>query len=335
MRLATVVSLAALAVLAFVSDASAQDQVTLQDNTLLEGRVLHVEHNFLVMTTPILGRLSIETLLVRSIDTAAPMHMLTSRGEWVTGAIRTRSDGTIQIEPVGGGNPVEIQWWNVAGIFPSRVRWANAFALGGSFTQGNTDLLGFSFSGTGSRKGETNRFFWWGSFTWARAQGTTVAQSANAALQFSRSISPRLYWWIAEELRYDKFQDLDIRSVTSGGLGYILISRPKTEMFAEAGVGYMAERFRQDDDQNNAAFRGAWIWEQLVGRTATFTNRFVTYVGGGSLEYQFTNQAAFWIDLTPDWRFKVTNGWYYDREPSLFVEHDSDVEWVVGFEYAF
>jgi len=334
-RLAIILCLGALSFLAFAGEASAQDQITLQDDTHLEGWVVYIDHNYLLVTTPILDHLSIEIWMVKSINTAAPMHLLTYKSEWITGPIKTTSDGTMQIHPVDGGDPIEIHWYMVAGVFPSKIRWANAFTIGGSFTQGNTDVLGFSFTGTGTRKGEANRFFWSGSFTWARAEGHTVAENANGTLKFNRLIKPRLYWWAAEELRYDKFQDLDLRSVTSGGIGYILVYGPTTEMTVEAGAGFMAERFAKEADENNIAFRGAWTWEQLIGRNAMFSNRFVTYLGNDSVKFQITNQAEFKINLSRTWHFKVTNGWYYDSEPSSFIGHNSDVEWVIGFEYVF
>lgn len=334
-RLIVITCLTAAAFFAFSGAARAQDLITLQDGTVLEGRVLYIEHNYLLVTTPILDNLSIEIWMVKSIETAAPMHVLTYESEWITGPIKTTTDGKMQTHPVDGGDPIDLQWWMVAGVFPTRVRWANSLTLGGSFTQGNTDVLGFSFSGAGTRKGEENRFLWSGSFTWARAEGRTVAENAKARFKFDRLLRPRLYWWVAEELRYDKFQDLDIRSVTSGGLGYILVWGPTTEMSVEAGVGFMAERFERETDENNLAFRGSWNWEQLIGRNATFTNLFVTYLGDESVKFQFTNQAEFKIDLSRTWAFKVTNGWYYDAEPSTFIGHNSDVEWVVGFEYVF
>jgi len=334
-RLAIITCLGALALLAFAGEASAQDQITLQDGTVLEGRVVYIDHNYLTLTTPILDHLNIFVWDIKSITTAAPMHVLTHGGEWLEGAIKTTSDGTMQLEPVGGGDPIAIHWYMVSGVFPSKVRWANAFTIGGSFTEGNTDVLGFSFTGAGTREGESNRIFWTGSVSWAQVDGITKQKSANVTLKFDRLIKPRLYWWVAEELRYDKFQDLDLRSVTSGGIGYIFISQPTTDMAIEAGFGFMAERFAKEDDENNAAFRGAWNWEQLIGRSMKFFNRFVTYVGGESVKFQFTNQAEFKLDITRTWRFKVTNGWYYDSEPSSFVGHDADMEWLVGFEYVF
>jgi putative salt-induced outer membrane protein YdiY len=334
-RLAIFTCLGAFVFLAFAGEASAQDQITLQDGTVLEGRVVYIDHNYLTVTTPILDHLEIFVWDIKAITTAAPMHVLTHSAQWLVGTITTTSDGKMELNPEGGGDPIEIHWYMVKGVFPDKVRWANGFTFGGSFTQGNTDVLGFNFTGAGTREGETNRFFWTISYTWAKAEGRIVKDNADGTLKFDRQITGRTYWWVAEELHYDQLKDLDLRSVTSGGIGYFFLSTPITDMAVEAGLGYMAERFTQEDDENNPAFRGAWNWEQLIGRNMKFINRFVTYLGGESVKYQFVNKAEFKLDLSRTWRFKVTNDWYYDKAPSSFVGHESDMEWLVGFEYVF
>jgi len=75
------------------------------------------------------------------------------------------------------------------------------------------------------------------------ATPSTVANLIQAGIRYDRNINPRLFGFGAADFMSNALQDLDLRSVYAGGLGYHAIKSAGTTLDFLAGVNYTHETY--------------------------------------------------------------------------------------------
>lgn len=313
----------------------ASDEVILNDGSIIKGTLLFVEADELHFDVTSFGLITASVFDIRSITTAGVVDVIVDNGEEWRGKLSANAQGEMVFEPEGGGAARPLNLGFVDGIYQLRSIWDNSLTFGISRTAGNSDVLGVSLLGHGTRDTEKHRFTWLGQFTYARVSGEEVEQNWSGTAKYDYFFRPRFYLATAEELRHDKFKDLRVRSVTSASLGYVLWRKAETHLEAEIGGGALVERFYEAADINEFAMRAAVNFLMPIGRKADLANIFVAYLSDGSQRVQLVNTFKFDMDLTSRWGFQIANIINHDSDPSFFATEDSDFQWTIGLSYSF
>src|SRR5262249_11868995 len=112
------------------------------------------------------------------------------------------------------------------------------------------------------------------------ATPSTTANAVQGGARYDHDITPRIFAFVAGDFQTDALQELDLRSVFSGGLGYHAIKNPRTTLDLLAGGNYTREKY--DTFSRNVA--GLTLGEELA-----------TKLGGTTL---LTQKLYFFPDLS-------------------------------------
>jgi hypothetical protein len=80
----------------------------------------------------------------------------------------------------------------------------------------------------------------------------STAQAIIGGWSYNRNLSPRLFVNLFNNYEYDKFQDLDLRFVIGGGLGYSVIKNERTRLDLLGGADYNHEKYSTPLSRNSA-----------------------------------------------------------------------------------
>ena len=310
------------------------DQVTLADGTVLTGTILSLRAGILRLATSYSNPIEIPESGITAVMTERPVELVLDDGEVLNGTLATTPDGSMVLMDARGVR-TEVLMSTVGEINPFANRWTGDVAIGGNLAEGNTDTLGFSVEGEATRKAHMNRITAKARFALTEAGNESVAKNMLASLKYDRYVARRVFIHVSEELFNDKFRDLSLRSVTSVGVGYVVVSRPGRQLEGEIGVSYLAEDFIQDVDDERVALRLAVSVKWPLTRTLNFSNHFVLHPAvGDDAQFQLVNQGALAATLTARWGLKLSFVVHHDSNPPTTTSK-SDIQWLLGLLYTF
>jgi putative salt-induced outer membrane protein YdiY len=89
------------------------------------------------------------------------------------------------------------------------------------------------------------------------------------------------------DYEYDQFQNLDLRFVLGGGLGYNVIKNDRTKLDLLGGISYNREAFATPLTRNSAEFYWGDDYSQKIGANTSLTHSFRMFNNLSSLgEYR-------------------------------------------------
>src|SRR5262245_16489023 len=257
---------AALALL--VPGGAAADRVTVKGVTL-EGTVKAVSAKEVLMNTVYgKGELAIAVGDVEAIETEAPFHVFHGHDVDTLGRVVGVSKEAILLE-TGGAGPTEVPF---ADVYTTRrdpgpdADFLQRTAVDLAYWRGNFDLA-FSAAvatddtlalGTGfglhrergpSRLGIEGRY----RLATQKLRGQSSETTQNEAYGLIRQeydLTPRIFVFGAADAEYDEIEELTIRTIPRAGLGYVLYKSEDVRLAAEAGGGYVYQRFFGGDTTN-------------------------------------------------------------------------------------
>jgi len=311
------------------------DEVELKNGSIIKGRIVYVEGDSLLLVSDAFDPMTLSVWDIHSIKTGDTVVVALDSGEKWRGKISTNEKGEMVFEPEGGGKSRSLNFGFVDGIYDLDPIWNNQMTIGGSLTTGSADVLGFSITGTSIRDSEQNRITLLSQLTHAEANGETVEDNWSGTAKYDYFFRPRLYMAIAEEVQHDKFQDLKLRTVTSGSLGYNFVRKPETLLEVEAGIAGMTESFYKSSDDRFLALRTAVNGKMKIGHRAKITDILVLYLSDGGDRVQGVNTFKFEFELSDRWGLEISSRINHYSGPSFISTDDPDIKWIAGVSSTF
>jgi hypothetical protein len=193
-------------------------------------------------------------------------------------------------------------------INPTPIRWGGKAALGLSTINATKDEENFSFLLNLARTGAKDRIAFDAAYLFARADGDTTTDTWYVNGDYSFARRGRVYAVANARVQQDHIQNLDLRSILGGGLGYVASDKPGFLFRAEAGLSWVREDFSTAPTQSDLSLRfGYWLEKQLW-RTARLKHDLTIYpkvddFGDYYLLTQVILEQALAATLTLDARF--------------------------------
>lgn len=173
------------------------------------------------------------------------------------------------------------------------ARWNWRWEAGGSFRQGNSSHTNVHSLTQAERHSVRLDLLLKAALTYNRASSDDTNRRAIGEFLSDRNLRGRWIWYAREELEYDEVKLLDLRSVSSSGLGFRFIDRLDSRLVARTGptASYV---LYDPKAQNDDEFRTGWLVEGDYRR-----------VLGDAVRLEFAS--AMFPDFDSEQQFRVRN----------------------------
>lgn len=347
-----------------VASAAFADTLVLKNGDHLTGTITAMTSQQITLKTAAAGEIHVKWSAVQQLNSTQPLYVATPQKQTLEGTanlegadlvIHTATQGDVHI-PVAQltivRNAEEQQAYEKS-LHPSLAEnWTIGANVGFALARGNSDTTNLNTAFTADRKTLTDEITMSASTIYARsgvtasgAPGGITANEILGAAAYQKNISPRLFGFVSGNFTHDALQDLVLRSIYSGGLGWHAINRPVTTLDALLGANYTRETYSSGATATAPALNVA---RNLPGITAgeNFMHKFTpTSVATESFNFypdlSDISQYRFALDAAVVTKIKKWLGWQaslddrYVSNPPIPGTKSNDVILSTGLNFSF
>jgi len=249
-----------VALIAFFGLVSAAfaDQITLKNGDHLTGTIVKSDGKTLVLHTDFAGDVTVDFKAITQITTDKELHVSTSDKKTLVGPVTT-SDGKIEVATKTGGT-VEVPPANVVlirndaeqaaydkSLHPGLAHgWNGGANVGFSLARGNsqTTNLALAINAVHPTLNDKITIYLTSIDTQNQlATPSTVANLVQGGFRYDRNINPKEFGFGAADFMSNALQDLDLRAVYTGGMGYHAVKSDNTVIDLLAGLNFTHETY--------------------------------------------------------------------------------------------
>ncbi len=308
-----------LAMFLAVASVSFADQITLKNGDRLTGTVVKSDGKTLVLHTEFAGDVTLQFPAITQIATEKELHITTSEKKTVVGPVK-ESDGKIEVATTSG--PVEVLASSVVLIrndaeqaafdkllHPGLTHgWNGGFNVGFSAARGNseTENLALAVNAVHPTLNDKTTIYLSSIYTTNQlSTPSTVANVITAGIRYDHNFGAKMFGFGAADFMSNALQELDLRGVYSGGLGYHAIKSANTNLDFLAGANFTHETYSD----------GPEVTPVTTPPTFTsygVTNRYAALTLGEDLMHKagkttvITEQFYFFPDLSDTGQYRGT-----------------------------
>ncbi len=245
------------------------DQITLKNGDRITGSIVKKEGKNLTIKSDLMGTVTVPWDQVTDVKSAETLNVVLSGQKAeppaVIKATVSQSNGQVTLSGAPGAvttvPPEQIEAIRNAEEEESYERmlrpgllqlWTGTASFGLAGASGNSRTSTFSLGVTGSRNThtDTTSFYFNTVRSSATVNGTNsqTADSIRGGWKFARHTGSRLEVSSFNDWESDRFQNLDLRFVIGGGLGYRAWKNGRGVLSLQAGVDYDRDRFSATAD---------------------------------------------------------------------------------------
>jgi putative salt-induced outer membrane protein YdiY len=327
--------------LVFVSAISSRaDVIALTNGDRISGQIIASDAETLTMKTEFLGEAKIQWQAITQIESQAPLFLTDKDGQVLVGAVST-SDGTLRVRTANAGI-VPVQKAVVQAIRNEenqkayeaeieRLRnpslldfWSAYFDTGLSFTQGNSETRTFTTAAKAQRKTERDKITVYATSIFAENDTTgiteTTANAIRGGSRYELNVSDRLFTFGFIDLEFDEFQNLDLRNVLGGGLGWHVKKTDRTSFNVFGGGSYNQEFFSDDITRRSAEIVAGEELEFKLNDRLTWSERFAFYPNlneSGEYRMQFDTTLVTQLYRWVGWQISLSDRFLSNPIPGI------------------
>ena len=329
---------------------SAADQVVLKNGDVITGTVIKKDGDKLTLKSEFLGEVTMPWSAVKSLKSDQELNVVLPGGETVRGKVSTSGENLAVAAPAGEkaepltavtvvrSDAQQQDWQKLQhpGIFQL---WNGTYNLGLALARGNARTATLSNSFAASRITTKDKILIHFNELYATARINNVDSATASALsggwEYDRNFNPKWFVAVTNEYDHDRFQDLTLRAVFGGGLGWNAVKTPKAQLSFQAGGDYNRENFDNAPNRNSAeAIFGNDLVYKVSGSTS-FTESFRVYPNLSD-----TGSYRFIVNLSAVTALKKWLGWHITFTDNYFSDPvlgrlPNDIILSTGFQLGF
>jgi hypothetical protein len=212
----------------------------LKNGDKITGSITKSDGKVLVIHTDAAGDLTVKFDAIQSITSAGDLN-ITLGGKTAVGPVTTT--GTDVVVATRAGTPVEAPMSSITLVRSPAEQaayektlhpgfgqgWAGGVNLGFALTAGNSETKNLNIGFNAIRTGFHDKLILYETTNYAasvtKMQGepnvfATTANSNSGGVRYDRDINPRTFGFVSGDFFSNSLQDLDLRSVFGGGIGF-------------------------------------------------------------------------------------------------------------------
>lgn len=260
------------------------DQVVLKNGDRLSGTISKSDNKSLLIKTEFAGDVTVQWSAIQEVTSTQPLHVTTANGKTVAGPVST-TDGSLAVATTTSGT-ISVAKGEVTALrsdaeqtayekslHPGLLQgWAGGANVGFALTGGNSDTRNLALAFTADRKTSNDEITLYENTVYASnnaagASPSTTANSNQGGARYDRNFTPRLFGFVSADFQTNALQELDLRSVFGGGLGFHAIKTDKTTLDFLVGPNYTREKY----DTVTNSFAALSLGEELSHKLGAST----------------------------------------------------------------
>jgi putative salt-induced outer membrane protein YdiY len=315
------------------------DQITFKNGDVLTGKIETYDGSKLSLTSPVIGKVSVELKDVRTFSSSQPIDLVLSDGTTVHEKVSAGPDGQITLAPAGGAARV-VSLAEIKKLNPPPVKWVGNLVLGGLLARGNTDSDSFNAAVDLTRRSESDRITLDGSYIFGRqripGQGKhETADDLSGKAKYDYFFTPKFYGYGNVEAEHDVIAGLSLRLAPGVGVGYQWVETPALSFNTEAGAGYLYRKYSHDGEKGDADARLAYHLKARLNDKVNVFHDFEYLPGLDRISnYFFDTDAGIRASITDKMYTEFKVDYRYDSKPAP-GRGSNDVRYILGVGWSF
>lgn len=313
------------------------DQITLKNGDRVTGKIVKSDGGKLVVNTDLLGNVSVDLTAVSNISTDQPIYVTLADGRTVSGTF-TASGDKAEVRPPNA-NVVPIERANIAvirseaeyvayqdSLEPGILEgWTGGADVGFALTSGNSDTTNLAIGLAASRETRNDKTTLYAASVYSRdsteGDSRTTANTVRGGVRYDRNINEKFFGYGFSDLEHNGLQDLTLRFVIGGGLGYHAIRNERTQLDLLGGLDWNREFFKGDfnDTSSMEAQLGQTLNHRFSSRVTLKEQLFFfpNLSDGGRYRINFDASLITDISRRIGWQITVSDRYLSDPPPGF------------------
>jgi putative salt-induced outer membrane protein len=327
------------------------DQVSLKNGDRLTGSIVKSDTKTLLLKTDFAGDVTLQWEAVTSIVSSQTLHVALKDGQTIVGTVTT-NDGKFEVATKETG-PVSASKDAVVGVRNDaeekayddqieRLRhphladfWSGLLDTGLSLTRGNSESLTYNLSGKAARVTDLDKISVYTTAIYTDSTvdhiNSTTAHAIRGGIRGDLNVGDKFFVFGFTDFEYDQFQDLDLRNVVGGGLGYHIVNTKATTFDVFAGGDYDQDFFGAIAATATAPAMAAVTrktgevdlgetFNAKINNRTTITQQFSLYPNvsnTGTYRFQFDTTAATKLKNWLSWQVTYSDRFLSDPLPGF------------------
>ncbi len=236
----------------------AADEVLLQNGDRISGRVVSVQEGKLVVKTDYAGTVKLDWSKVSQVHTEQPMTVQSDGSAKIAATVLVREDGSVVLSGVNGqetrvpAHSVKAirsrseQMAYEAALRPGILQgWMGEVNLGFAFASGNSEVTNLSSGLNGTRQTFNDKATFYANSVYStdRALATETANTIRGGFRYDKDFSPSWFGFGSADFEYDDLQNLDLRAINGGGVGWHAIKVSSSTLDFLSGIVWTRELY--------------------------------------------------------------------------------------------
>lgn len=317
------------------------DQLVLKNGDRLTGKIVKSDGSKLVVQTELVGEVSVDLSAVNSITSDQPLYVTLADGRTVTG-ILTASENKAELR-VANSNSVSIDRSSISVIRSEAEHlayersldpgwldyWSGGADIGFALTSGNSDTTTFALGLGMTRETRRDKTTIYAASVYNRdstsGESRTTANTFRGGGRYDRDFNRRWFAYGFVDLEHNGLQDLTLRLVPGGGIGYHAIRNERTKLDLLGGLAWNKEYFKGDfNDRSSAEAQAGQTLEHRFNSRFSLKEQlffFPNLTRGG--EYRINFDSSLITDITRriGWQLTLSDR-YLSNPPPGFEKND-------------
>lgn len=316
------------------------DQIQLKNGDRLTGTIVKSDGKTIVFKSDLVGEVSVALESVTNVTSDKTLYVTLADGRTVAGLVSAK-DGQAEIRSNAGPVVVDrsaitiIRSEAEQQLYESTLnpgllqQWTGGADLGLSLTRGNSHTTNFALGMAISRETLRDKTSLYAASVYNRETSDgvsrTVANTFRFGARYDRNINRDWFGYGFTDLEHNGLQDLNLRWVLGGGLGYHAIRNERTKLDLLAGLDMSREYFEGDDNDRTSleAQLGQTLDHQFTPRVSLKEQLFFfpNLSNGGEYRVNFDTSLVMDISRRLAWQVTLSDR-YLSDPPGGFKQND-------------
>jgi putative salt-induced outer membrane protein YdiY len=203
-------------------------------------------------------------------------------------------------------------------------KWTADLELGLNGQTGNTEEVNFDGRIHAKRATQVDRFMLFVEGHFGRQNSVRNTNEVKGGAKYEIDISERAFAYASTILEFDEFENLDLRSNVTVGLGYFFIRQDDQTLKGRVGAGYQHESFDDGSMEDQGILEIGVEYEKQFAPWLLFTHETTYYPALDGLDdYRIVSETAGVIPIANSdaWKLRVGMRNEYDAMPQPGIDN--------------